>query len=373
MSVQVYPLRSFLVAAMFWCASAIPASAQSSGILLGVRLKNVAEEGSASRYQTLWIVRSDDRPLRATLPDIIVPRSSGFWRVGVAGTCSDRSGPGGWRIDRIWKVRASVRPVVEGGCPVTEASVLNYRGVVRDSADTTGVVCAVETTEILFVTGEHIGARTTTSQTEECEPRGSRYDVTPTITKWGRDSALSLGQIVGASADSAFARAARAATLSASDECEFLVTEGRQESTAESIDDWFVARDRGRWRAFAYDHVYGSECDFESGIDLSLPSAFTGHDSLLPSWRAISASVPAATDAFASPSGDLVVVMAPDSLLAFESDGVRLGRRLLAIPLAHERIVMAQWALGRHVARWDREVAVLRPSLRSARVSTPFR
>lgn len=373
---RIAPLHFFLASIIFCCAAAIPASAQSSGILLGVRLRGIAEEGSASRYQTLWIVRSDDRPLRATLPDLVVPRSSGFWRAGVAGTCSDSSGPEGWRIDRIWKVRATVRPAVEGGCPITEASVLNWRGVVRDSADradTTGVVCAIKTTEILFVTGEHIGARTTSSQTEECEPRGSRYEVTPTITKWGRDSALSLGQIVGAGADSAFARAARAATLSASDECEFLVTEGRQESTAESIDDWFVARDRGRWRAFAYDHVYGSECDFESGIDLPLPSSFTGHDSLRPSWRAISLAVPAATDAFASPSGDLVVVVSPDSLSAFESDGVRLGRRLLAIPLSHERVVMAQWAVGRHVVRWDREISVLRPSLRSARVSSPYR
>jgi hypothetical protein len=357
-------------------ATAIPAAGQSSGILLGVRLKGVEEDGSASRYQTLWIVRSQDRPLRATLPDLVVPRNSGFWRVGVAGTCSDSSGPGGWRIDRIWKVRATVRPAVEAGCPITDASVLAWRGVVRDSgdqADTTGVVCAVETTEILFVTGEHIGARRTSSQTEDCEPRGSRYEVTPSVAKWGRDSAISLGQIVGAGTDSAFARAALAATLSASEECQFLVTEGSRESTAESMDDWFVARDRGRWRAFAYDHVYGSECDFESGIDLVLPSSFTGHDSLRPSWRAITLSVPAATDAFASPSGELVIVILPDSLLAFESDGVRLGQRLLAIALSHERVVMAQWATGKHVGRWDREIAVLRPSLRPARISSPYR
>jgi hypothetical protein len=321
-------------------------------------------------------VRSEDRPLRATLPDLVVPGSSGFWRVGVAGTCSDSSGPGGWKIDRLWKVRANVRPVVEGGCPITEASVLAWRGVVRDSgdrADTTGVVCAVGQTEILFLTGEHIGARKTSSQTEECEPRGSRYEVVPTVTKWGRDSALSIGDVMGADADSAFARAARAATGSATAECEFLVTEDMRESTAESIRDWFVARDRGRWSAFAYDHVYGSECDFQSGIDLPLPASFTGHDALRPSWRAISLGVPAATDAFASPSGDLVIVIVPDSLFAFESDGVRLGKRLLAIPLSHERVVMAQWVVGRHVARWDREIAALRPSLRSARVSSPYR
>ena len=239
--------------------------------------------------------------------------------------------------------------------------------------DSLEVVCAVEHTEILFLTGEHIGVRRTTSQTEECEPRGGRYDIVPAVTKWGSDSSLALARVAGAGADSAYVRAARAAIASAPVDCEPFVTAERGNDTAEMMDSWYVARDRGRWSAFAYDHIYGSECDLDGGIDLRLPVSFTGHDGLRPSWDVLSRSVPGLIDAFSSPSGDLVVAIVPDSLLAFESDGARLGARLLAIPLPHERIVMAEWAVGAHVTRWDLMIGRLRASLRSARVLSPSR
>jgi hypothetical protein len=38
------------------------------------------------------------------------------------------------------------------------------------------------------------------------------------------------------------------------------------------------------------------------------------------------------------------------------------------MPFRREQIVMAQWAVGRNAARWDREIARLSPLLRPARV-----
>jgi hypothetical protein len=64
-----------------------------------------------------------------------------------------------------------------------------------------------------------------------------------------------------------------------------------------------------------------------------------------------------------SPAGDLVIVLTPDSLLAYSSNGKTLGARLLAIPFRRERVVMVEWALGKSAARWDKEIARLRPTL----------
>jgi hypothetical protein len=63
---------------------------------VGLLLARVAHErnrdafGDASmvRYETLWIVRdASGARIAATLPDIIVPRKSGFWRMGIEHTC----------------------------------------------------------------------------------------------------------------------------------------------------------------------------------------------------------------------------------------------------------------------------------------------
>jgi hypothetical protein len=41
------------------------------------------------------------------------------------------------------------------------------------------------------------------------------------------------------------------------------------------------------------------------------------------------------------------------------SDGKKLGRRVGALPFTEREIVMIQWATGRHVARWDQEIAAM--------------
>jgi len=74
----------------------------------------------------------------------------------------------------------------------------------------------------------------------------------------------------------------------------------------------------------------------------------------------IERTVPAAVDAMASPAGDLVIVLTADSLFAYSSNGSTLGARLLAVPFRRERVVLVEWALGKSVARWDKEVARLR-------------
>jgi hypothetical protein len=344
------------------------AFAQASGVLIGVHRPGMDEQPDSARYETLWIARTPGGVRRATVSELLVPRADGFWRVGVAATCVRDPQ---WRIDRLWMEKASTPPVVQEGCPAVPASAVLFAGDSADRAalDTMTVVCAIENIEITFITGNFIGAEHYVAQTEDCEPRGGRYDVTPVVTRWASDSSLALPAVAGPRAESPLVRATHLALRKAPEECsDFAVDTTNFEWAQSDVGSWYVARDRGRWRAHVFGHVYGSDCSFDAPVDLSLPRSFTGHDVLRPSWATIRRAVPKAVDAVASPNGDMVVVITGDSLSAFAGSGTKLGARLLARPFAHQRVVMVQWATGANVARWDAEVARLAPTAGPATV-----
>ena len=355
----------FLSFVALYGAATTPAAAQTSGVLIGIRLSGINESDTTHRYETLWIVNSRQSPFRATLPDLIVPRATGFWRAGVAATCVRPEADA--RIDQLWLVPAAQRPTLGGACPTVTASDIPGYGIALDSAnhaalDTVTVVCQIERVEIHFVNGDYVGTFDTSSQTEECEPRGGRYGYGPTIRRWESDSGLTLQQVMGHEVDSAFASAARRAVRSApAEECE-LFTKGpeRQASSAQMIEEWYVERWRGRWRPSVFRHIYGSDCSFDGPATLSLPRSFTGHDALRPAWSVVVRALPKAGDAVSSPAGDLVIAFTSDSLFAFESNGTKLGACVLAMPFERQRVVMVQWAIGRHVARWSEALARLK-------------
>ena len=350
-------------------AALTTANAQSSGVLIGIQRSGMEYDPDSARYETLWIARTPSGVRRAVVPELLVPRADGFWRAGIAATCVRDPQS---KLDRLWIVKASTAPVVEEGCPGVEASALPFLGDSADRAahDTMTVVCAIEDIEITFITGDFIGTEHMAAQTEECEPRGGRYYVTPMVTRWGSDSSLALPEVVGPRTDPALARATRVAFRNAPEDCSDFVADTMNFEWAQShVEQWYVARDHGRWRAHVFGHIYGSDCSFDAPVDLTLPRSFVGHDVLRPSWTTIKRAVPKAVDAIASPNGDMVVVFSGDTLSAFALNGTKLGTRLVAMPFKGQRVVMVQWAVGRNVARWDEEIAHLPPGLGPARVT----
>src|SRR3981189_1963831 len=64
----------------------------SSGLLLAniahQRNSQVLGSPSVVQYETLWIVRdAAGARIIATLPDIVIPRKTGFWRLGIQHAC----------------------------------------------------------------------------------------------------------------------------------------------------------------------------------------------------------------------------------------------------------------------------------------------
>jgi hypothetical protein len=73
---------------------------------------------------------------------------------------------------------------------------------------------------------------------------------------------------------------------------------------------------------------------------------------------AIRARFPNATDAFSSPSGDVVAVVEGETLRVLTPSGGKLGSPVISIPLEGE-VVMIEWATGRFVAQWSAQLAAL--------------
>jgi hypothetical protein len=91
-------IRFILVCSTLLCTACFGASPGSSadsaseeGILLGFSSGRPAahnDHGSAKQLSTAWIVRhGGTAQLVVVLPYLIVPRSNGFWRLGIENVC----------------------------------------------------------------------------------------------------------------------------------------------------------------------------------------------------------------------------------------------------------------------------------------------
>jgi hypothetical protein len=363
------PLSALSALTAFSAFSASSAVAQS-GVLIGV--------AKPAGYETLWIVRDAARPLHATIPDLLVPRADGWWRLGTAPICPT-GGPEGQGMDVLWRVQADSTPIVSEIChelPRGELPLPIYAddSVTQDSLKREIVRCSWSNIQVKFVSGEHIAVGETSGQTEECEPRGGRWYQSYYVSRFHGDSSLTLEKFAGPRIDSLSRLAlTRAASELAKDEvCTNVVESFDAGEVFDMGSAWYPSRISGRWMPVLFTQIGTGECQLHPVVEVGLTRALTGPDSLRPSWNVLAARVKGLQDAFASPRGDLVIVQVPDSLAVYLGTGQQLGRRIGAIPFSEREIVMIQWATGRQVARWDREiVAMMRRGLQGPRVVPP--
>lgn len=348
--------RFILPALLVSALSASGAFAQS-GVLVGV----ATDVG----YETSWIVRDASPPVRATIPDLLVPRADGWWRVGTVPICPT-SGPEGQSMDVLWRARADSIPVVSEIChelPRGELPLPIYAddSVTRDSLAREIIRCSWSRIRVRFVSPEYLAVGETSGMTEECEPRGGRWYQTYYVSRFNGDSLLSLEQFAGPRVDSLARAALRTAVRElASDEVCTNVVEGFDPNELVEIgSQWYPTRAGGRWVPVVFNQIATGDCQLYPVVETGLAATLTGHDALRPAWNVLASTVREARDAFASPRGDLVLVRTADSLFVHRGDGSRLGRRIAAVPFREKEIVMIQWATGAHVARWNEEIATM--------------
>jgi hypothetical protein len=324
-------------------AQAPPRPASAIGVLVGLhRASGDPAAPSIGQLRTLWMAGFDTgKPARPqALPDLLVPRRSGFWRLGLAGWCEEEEmtgaddrilGTGVTISDRVWTA-----PV--GQEPRNDSSPCAARNV----------LCVNDwTTSVYWVWPEY--ASLEMGERGEC---GVHPDWTPgyTVIPVGDvGKRLSVGTVLGTSAEDVFRKAFEREPKD-DDAC--------AEEAVFNPSSWYIEREAGRWKATGWTtthRVCGYGIDYVVDADLT---AITGRRDDGALFERLKARLPQITDAHSSPGGKWALVTTKTELMIVDTTSP--ARPLRRIPKsASESLVMVEWATGPNVARWSTEVARL--------------
>ena len=168
--------------------------------------------------------------------------------------------------------------------------------------------------------------------------------------------------------DPAWAREARRCNL----EYNRGIREDNDDTTSWDYRGSWIARTPGRWRYsryYANTSYVGRGMESNCVVRVPVPARLTGWDRLTLPMSAIRKRVPKALDAFTSPNGAIAMVLDSTAARVFRVEKGTLGRELASIPAdptlvpAVENTVMAQWATGAPVRRWEAELAAVLPEV----------
>lgn len=365
---MVMPLRS--LAFLFTTFTVIGESTAlaQSGVLIGLSPGRTSSQPDApfAGHETLWVTMDGAGVRIRTIPELLVPRRSGWWRAGVVIGCSGQSGEESSITEVLWTRAAadSADVVAPEHCADTtetpspdsvDAEVIFRSYGSRD--------CVTNQYEITFVGSNHIGFRYRSGQTEACEPRGGRTTSNAYVRHLGSDSSTSLTELLGPGADRRVA-----STIRASEDSQYCESPHEEEPGAEL----YITRRAGRWRPVAFFRGWMMSCEIEQEVNAMVLRSVTGPDVLNPPWTEVRRVYASAIDAFSAPNGDFVFVRAGDSLYVHATSGGTIGAPLGTITVGERSVLMIQWATGAHVARWDREIAqMLARGLEAPRVTFP--
>jgi hypothetical protein len=332
--------------------------AQPAGILLGYG--EVTSKGGY-QYKTIWIVFSlDEVRVVSTVPDMIVPRSSGFWRVGRTIICEyDSSTEQDNSRDALWQTAIENAPVIKQGPPCKshkpgDVDDSDYESEGSQSEGHHVALCSREDAKLLFVSPAYLAENF--DEYDTCDARGGHDTNRHDVRSLDRGAPISLAEVLGAQAAKQYSLAAKKG-----------FKENSQDYNCPDLDperydlkSWGIEHVRGAWLPVAELDQWMGECAFGHPIDLPIPKSVTGEAPKGTLWPTIARAVPHLSDFFLSPLGDyaLVLVTPKNADYHLYAYSVRNGvpkKRLAEIPwdnLNSHPIVMAQWSTGKYVAQW---------------------
>jgi len=365
---------------------AIPVTAQQSAALVGIanspRLRapfNSEQAQLGIQYSTVLLVRDGQKvTIAATLPDIVVPRNDGFWRVGVHSDCQIQSMPEvagdgerkveEWdeqlyvsRIGEAPQIAASRFGAPQDRCP---AQVMEDFKKGQDSragsppppyADFEPFDPCIYTSEVIrAVTPNFTSTREHAGNSAGCETRGFSWNDAASVTRIEDGTRERYSVLVG---DEGWAEYNRVLMESAKGLEDAGFNCGLSEESLDMIDrlqeretGWYLAHEKGKWTAAAVYQPGNAACQFGGDLSLPLPRDVVGSGTLRPAWGTLAHQLPELKDAFSSPAGDLVVAFTGTQVEVYLVQGQRVGKRLLTVPA--DRLVMVQWATGKYVDAW---------------------
>lgn len=306
---------------------------EPAGLLLGFRRSKPTphnpEAYSPERafdYFTVWIYPQQGGYRHALGPDLLVPRSDGFWKAGVI-----RQNEPNWVEDHLFAYPLGQPKKPEMGPPWgTEGHTSNEITYVGPKG------MSVLTHSGGYTEGAAHPWNNWTLETRDLDKVNRSVRIQ---SVWGREGWQQLKK--GAE--------------------EYMEAHPKKIGILRSLpreNAWGVVRKPGRWEVeglLSHDNeVYrGSHAVFP--VNLPIPKTISAHDRLSFGMTALRAKVPGAVDAFQAPGGSPLVVLTKDYIHVY--DGWPSMNPELTIDLtAPSQPIMAEWALGDYVPKWTQTV-----------------
>lgn len=377
-----------------------PSAAAAGASPVGLLLAHVAHErnrdafGDVSmvRYETLWIVRdASGARIAATLPDIIVPRKSGFWRIGITHTCQltpstrdDLTDHGNISTaDVPYAVAVGQAPVVELDHPVCDAQTAkrlfddSYNPEFVPDPDSEHPADPNAPTECGWanrwfesILPDLISISYFQGVSETCEPEGGndykeiwvQSPEEPFPFVGPAQQQIPFDVVFGAAGHRAWIHAVSGGQPEG-DSC---IADNPDEDMPQT--GWSLKHVHGGWRTHAFAQV-GRVCAASGDPKVVVPRALTHAIPLPIPWSELEKQLPGISDAYLAPGasvllaiqskkGDLVPEEGQTVAVAlYDFSGNKLGAKLL--DLRPSKVVMAEWATGRFVQSWTESLSAL--------------
>jgi hypothetical protein len=308
------------------------AVAAQSGLLLGLRFQEKMKDQFITRYRTLWIDASSGKVVVREAPYLIIPRNDGFWRLFNNYLYPHNS------VQEQLFVHNVDKPLY----------------IPRFDAEEYADCETKETFTILFVGNDYLSLETDSGGF--CKGNAHPFEshslsVLPISDLTAKP--VEISRLIEKPIANMFKRSASAYIVRLNP------TKRKRLASKADQASWGLIRSAGHWKLRGRfgpsgQATRGAFADFD--IVMDPPPSLIGHDLLPLSWNEIKDKVNNAIDAFASPKKDLIVILTRKELFVYLINNGKIGKRLYKKALAKsESAVMAQWAVGRHVARWTME------------------
>jgi hypothetical protein len=359
-------VRGAALAAMMLLAQSPRDPGGPVGVLIGIHRQGTDSNPgpgqvplTAGSLRTVWLA-VDDPSHPATIapveiPDLLLPRRTGFWRLGLLGTCAEDDfldvndkvlGASVDIADHLWSAPAGQRPRVTLD-DTTEPPESPGSCVRHD------MFCSIDRrTSIYWVWPDYVSAEL--GGRYDC---GAHPDWDPGYTLRRLDDltlSVGIGDAFGPRVEAEAARALAAAAR----KWEADPPRGQEGCTSEARFDpqmWHIERRPGGWYTEGWSNtlrICGYGIDFPIDGDLARLTGRRGSDAAR--WNTLHASMPQLTDAHFSPGATWVVATTTTEVLFFRASAPDRPVARLRLDDA-DSIVMVEWATGANVRRWAAE------------------
>lgn len=301
--------------------------AKSSGILLGMKCPTVIEDNKIIKnasYKTYWISMNDGKlePIK-TLTGLLLPRANGtFSNINVINTDTDNNS-------------------------MQDLKVINYN---KNGTKTiqNSMIPINENRQITFVAKDYLGFEyynTTKNDTNYC---------ITTIDNINSNQTLDIKSLFGEEGQKQYEESKDRLVNSTPN---FVIN--KYDTSTLTPNQITMIRKNGKW---VVDGILDSKITGVNDLDFEIPISPVGklvnYDKLPLNWNKIKQVDSNAIDAFASPTGNFIVILDKKSIKIYNMQNGQIEKQPIKnISIENgERPVMGEWAIGDFVSVWNKVV-----------------